>query len=181
MVSKPAIALLVGLVVGVVVGNGALVGAVVPQSVGGDDPYDTPGYSLSLGGPSCYDEPTANAGWVHEVANGDYYGVTLNATVVHAPDRRVTVDVSERTPDTYEIAIRTRASDADEDERAKQAVSECDRVATDVGVGTGLPTDYRRAVVTMDGRKLLSFENEDTAADLYRLPNPVNATATDAS
>jgi hypothetical protein len=43
-------------------------------------------------------------------------------------------------------------------------------------VSAGLPTDYRSFEVTIDGRTLLTVENEDTTADRYQLPNPINAT-----
>jgi hypothetical protein len=179
MAWKPSTALFVGVVIGLLVGSGVLVGALPVQQAGNEDPYDDPGYSLTRS-IDCYEGPTPNAGWVHEVANGDHYGVTLNATIVHDPDREVSVDVSERAPGAYEIAILTAAPATDGGERMQRRLSACERAATDVGLATGLPTDYERAVVTVNSRELLSFENVDTAADLYQLPNPVNATATKA-
>ncbi|SFR58002.1 hypothetical protein [Halogeometricum limi] len=181
MAPKPSTELLagvaVGLLVGLVLASGAPAGSFATPNDGDDDRDDTPGYTLSSAGPSCYEGPTANAGWVHEVANGDYYGVTLNATVVHDTDRRVSVNVTERTPGTYELAIVTTPPDADEDDRMAESLSNCDRAETTLDLATGLPTEYERAVVTVDDRELLTFENADTTADLYRLPNPVNATA----
>jgi hypothetical protein len=43
-------------------------------------------------------------------------------------------------------------------------------------MAVSLPTSYERLVVTMDGRELVSATREDTTADLYPLPNPIDAT-----
>ncbi|WP_135825815.1 hypothetical protein [Halorussus ruber] len=166
----PAFAL--GLVAGAVGGLG-FGGQLAPTDAGPDS--GSPPYSLSSSGPNCPDV-RSHAGWVHEVAVGDSFAVTLNATVVNDRDQRVSANVSRVTPESYRIDFRTvpettRTSDAGEQ---KPPPGDC-RVATDLQFSTSLPTDYREFEVTVNGRTLLTVENEDTTADLYQLPNPVNA------
>jgi hypothetical protein len=44
-------------------------------------------------------------------------------------------------------------------------------------MGVSLPTDYESFVVTIDGESIRRVENgATTTAELYPLPNPVNAT-----
>ena len=157
---------------------GVLAGAVlltaVPGLAGG--PVDTapdpenPPTSTYSGGPSCYDgEVNPNAGWVHEVAAGSSYAVTLNATVVHDPGTEVRASVERRGENAYELALRTVAV-------TPERALDCELVRTTFGMGVSLPTGYERLVVTANGRELLGVAREDTTADLYRLPNPINAT-----
>ena len=157
---------------------GVLAGAVllsaVPGHAGpthtGPDPDDPPFYT-SVGGPGCYDgETNSNAGWVHEVAAGDSYAVTLNATIVHDAGTEVRADVVPRAGDEYELALRTVSV-------TPEKALDCERVRTTFEMGVSLPTSYESFVVTLDGRELLCAERDDTTADLYPLPNPVNATA----
>jgi hypothetical protein len=157
---------------------GVLAGAVlltaVPGLAGGPvdtapDPDDPPMATTSAG-PSCFDgEVNPNAGWVHEVAVGSSYAVTLNATVVHDPGTEVRASVERRGENAYELALRTVAV-------TPERTLDCDRVRTRFTVGVSLPTSYERLVVTANGRELLGVAREDTTADLYRLPNPIDAT-----
>ena len=172
-----AAAFVVGIAVGAVgwAGFGAPLGQADAGSNLGPDP-ESPPVSVGTSGSGCLDT-RANAGWVHEVAVGHSFAVTLNATVVHERGRTVDATVTQVTPGAYRIdrrtvAEETRTSDAD---RTKSPPDGC-RVGTDLQVSAGLPTDYRSFEVTIDGRTLLTVENEDTAADRYQLPNPINAT-----
>jgi len=157
---------------------GVLAGAVlvtaVPGLAGGPvetgpDPENPP-YTTSSGGPSCFDgEVTPNAGWVHEVAVGDSYAVTLNATVVHEAGTEVRAAVVPRSNDEYELALRTVS-------RTPERSFDCDRVRTTFAMSASLPPSYQRLVVTMNGRELVRATRDDTSGDLYSLPNPLNAT-----
>lgn len=143
-------------------------------AISAPDP-ESPPYSMSSSGANCLDV-RPHAGWVHEVAVGDSFAVTLNTTVVHDRGQRVSANVSRVAPGAYRIDLQTvpeetRTSDEDQ---GKSPPEGC-QMATDVRLGTSLPTDYQRFEVTVDGRTLLTVENEDTTADLYQLPNPVNA------
>jgi hypothetical protein len=157
---------------------GILAGAVlltaVPGLAGGPvemapDP-DTPPTSVWMAGPSCDDgEVNPNAGWLHEVATGNAYTVTLNATVVHDAGTEVEASVNRRSGNEYELAIRTV-------ERTPERAQDCEQVRTTLGMGVSLPTSYERVVLTVDGRELLRASRTDTTADLYPLPNPIDAT-----
>ncbi|KTG08367.1 hypothetical protein AUR64_19235 [Haloprofundus marisrubri] len=170
-----AIGLAVGVVAGFTLGSGALASAFAASD---DDELDDPFTSVSRSGATCYDGPTPNAGWLHEGANGHYYGVTLNATVVHAPDKRLDAVVKHVSEGRYVVALRTVAPDDDEDSWLQRKDDSCDRVSTHVELATSLPTDeYREVTVTANGRELLVVERDGTVAELYQLPNPVNTTA----
>jgi len=157
---------------------GLLAGAVlitaVPGLAGGPtqtgpDPSNPP-FTTASGGPSCFDGTVApGAGWVHEVAVGESYAVTLNASVVHDAGTEVEADVVPRADDSYELALRTRPVTPERPIR-------CERVHTTFEMAVSLPTSYRELVVTMNGRELVRATREDTTGDLYRLPNPLNAT-----
>ncbi|MFC4450334.1 hypothetical protein [Halorussus aquaticus] len=167
-------AFVLGLVAGAI--GWAGFGAPVGTADSGPD-AESPGYSLSTSGPDCLDV-RPHGGWVHEVAVGESFAVTLNATVVHDPGRTVSANVSRTTPGTYRIALETVADGREVSKAAaNDSRREGCRVATHVRLGTGLPTDYRQFDVTVNGHLLLTVENEDTTGDLYQLPNPVNATA----
>lgn len=157
---------------------GILAGVVIATAVPGfgGGPVDTspdpenPPFTTSSGGPSCFDGEVSSAGgWVHEVAAGDAYAVTLNATVLHEPGTEVRGTVTPRSGDEYELALRTVST-------TPERSFECDRVRTTFAMGVSLPTSYQRLRVTMNGRELLRTTRDDTTADLYRLPNPLNAT-----
>jgi hypothetical protein len=159
---------------------GALAGAVVLTAAPGllgsptvatapPDPDDPP-TSVTTVGPSCYDgDVNPNAGWVHEVASGESYPVTLNATVVHDAGTEVRASVVPRSGNGYELALRTV-------EHTPERALDCDRVHTRLDMAVSLPTSYERLVVRMDSRELVSATREDTTADLYPLPNPIDAT-----
>lgn len=157
---------------------GVLAGAVllsaVPGLAGGPvetgpDPGNPP-TSTASAGPSCYDgTANPNAGWVHEVGAGNAYVVTLNATVVHDSGTEIRADVNPRNGNEYELALRTVAV-------TPERALDCERVRTTFAMGVSLPTDYERLVVTLDGRELVDARRTDTTADLYPLPNPLNAT-----
>lgn len=157
---------------------GVLAGAVLLTAVPGlaDSPVETtpdpddPSMSTSSGGPGCYEgEANPNAGWVHEVATGTAYAVTLNATVVHDAGTELRASVERRSGNEYELALRTVSV-------TSERSLDCERVRTTFEMGVSLPTSYERVVVTTNGRELVSAGRTDTTADLYRLPNPVNAT-----
>ena len=153
-----AAGLLIGFVAGIVV-SGA-------NSAPLDD--STLPTSVSSGGPSCYDGPRENVGWLHVIASGERWTTTLNATVVHPRGTDVTVNVSQRQPGDYEIALETVQSNSLKFE------NESCRAATTVNVATDLPDpDF---VVTMNGRPVREVDQEETTANLYPLPNPINAT-----
>jgi len=157
---------------------GVLAGAVlmiaVPGLAGGPaemgpDPENPP-FTTSSGGPDCFDgEVNPNAGWVHEVAAGDSYAVTLNATIVHDTGTEIRADVVPRSDNRYELSLRTVS------ETPARSVP-CERVRTKFALATSLPTSYRELSVTMNGRELVRATREDTTGDLYPLPNPVNVT-----
>ncbi|NEU57235.1 hypothetical protein [Halorussus sp. MSC15.2] len=168
-----AVAFICGLVVGAVGLSG--VGSPARETDPGPDP-ESPAFYVSKSLEDCL-ETRAHGGWVHEVSVDHAYGVTLNATVVHEPGRTVDVTVSRVSSGTYRIDVRTsveetRTSDV---QQARSDSEDCPP-ATHVELGTSLPTDYRQFEVAVDGRTLLTVENEDTGGELYQLPNPVNAT-----
>lgn len=162
-----ALAFLLGAAVGPAIGP-------LSPDAGADrspDP-EAPPYSLSYGGSRCLaDEVKPNGGWVHEVAVGYSYAITVNATIPHDRGETVAANVGQVVPGTYEIAFRT----GDGGGNASKTPSAGCRVGTTVDLAASLPTEYERVDVTMDGRTVLAVENEDTAADLYRLPNPIGA------
>ena len=157
---------------------GVLAGAVlvtaVPGLLGGPaetgpDPRNPP-YTTTSGGPTCFDgDVNPNTGWVHEVAVGDSYAVTLNATVVHDAGTAVRGEVVPRGENGYELALRTESVTPDRS-------FDCERVRTTFTMAASLPTSYERLVVTVNGRELVGATRDDTTADLYPLPDPLNAT-----
>lgn len=153
---------------------GVLLGAVGPGVLAGPPSNGSDGVpmTLSSSGPGCFEGPTPNAGWVHEVAAGESYAVTLNATVLHDRGTEVRPNVSEWSPRRFRLDFRTVS---DEGEDPKEPQGRC-RVATEFRLGLSLPTDYERLDIAVNGRTVRTVEREDTTADLYRLPNPVNAT-----
>jgi hypothetical protein len=175
--STAAQAAVVALVVGLLLG--LALGPVIPfpfsgnASPGGQEtPDPNPGYTVGKG-TGCYDGPRENAGWVHVVANGETYAVTLNVTVVHdAGD--VETDVFRRPTGEYELALTTTGSPNDR----KGGGTAC-RAATSLDLATGLP--YPEFVVTLDGRQVLTVEQDETVANLYPLPEPLNATESASS
>ncbi len=173
-----AAAFALGILVGAVgwAGFGAPLGQVDAGSNSGPDP-ESPPVSVSTSGSGCL-ETRAHAGWVHEVAVGHSFAVTLNATVVHERGQTVDATVTQVTPGAYRIDLRTVAEETrtSGESESKSSPDGC-RAGTDLRVGASLPTDYRSFEATIDGRTLLTVDNEDTTADLYQLPNPINATA----
>ncbi len=163
-----AMAFLAGVLAGAVLLTAAPGLAGGPSEMGPDP--ENPPTSTYSGGPSCYDgEVNPNAGWVHEVAAGTSYAVTLNATVVHDAGTEVRASVDRRDGNEYELALRTVPI-------TPERSLDCELVRTTFGMGVSLPTSYERFVVTANGRELVSARRTDTTADLYPLPNPVNAT-----
>jgi hypothetical protein len=137
----------------------------------GPDP-DNPGYSTHAGR-GCYEgegDLNPNAGWVHEVASGSSYSVTLNATVLHDSGTEVRGSVDHRGNGEYELEIRT-VEDTEAVDR------DCATLETTFGMGVALPTNYESFVVTVNDERVRRVENTAaTTADLYPLPNPVNTT-----
>lgn len=121
-------------------------------------------------GTGCVEDLDTNGGWVHEVVAGESADVTLNATVVHDNQQTVDVNVTEISPDVYRISIRTVPVDRD----TKAAVG-C-QPRTELEIGTALPTDYKELLVSVDDTVLLTAVRNDTTADLYQLPHPIDAT-----
>lgn len=118
---------------------------------------------------TCYDGPKENTGWVHVMANGERWSATLNATVVHPYGTAVEVNVSQRPTGGYEIALETVGM-----AREKPLPDADCQKATKLNVATALPEpDF---VVTMNGRTVRSVDQDETIANLYPLPNPINAT-----
>lgn len=161
-------ALLLGLIIGIVIGS--VVG--LPFTTGAQpSPSDsaTPAsYSYST---SCYDGPEENTGWLHIVASGETWTTTLNATIVHPRGTEVDLTVSQRSTDTYEIAFTKVEVPSPS---GKPADPENCQLATTFTVATGLLEPD--LVVTVNGRTIQSVTQEETVANLYQLPNPINAT-----
>ena len=137
----------------------------------GPDPDNVPA-TVSMAGPGCVGDTVdvnPNGGWVHEVAAGTSYAVTLNATVVHDAGTELDVGV-RRVGDTDTYAVRIDAVDGE------APPGDCDRVRTRLEVGASLPTSYERLEVRADGELLVDAARDDTTADLYPLPNPINVT-----
>jgi len=155
------VGLLAGLLIGLLVAPAVGIGA----SQSPEPNLDDPGYSLSLSG-GCYDGPQEHGGWVHTVAFGQGYPTTLNATVVHAPEETVDANVTRRADGRYELALRT-VPDDDTDRCDGQGASQ-----------VGLATTLARPafVVTLNGRTVLAVDQTETTANLYPLPQPLNAT-----
>lgn len=146
-------ALVVAFTLGLVVGRFGYGGA-LPSTESGPDP-ESPPYSLSTSGGDCL-EPRSHARWVHEVAVGDSFAVSLNATVVHGRNRTVTTNVSRVAPGTYRIDLRTvlAGTEATSDEMREVSSSEDCVLATDLRLGASPPTDYRQLEVAVNGRGL---------------------------
>lgn len=158
--------LTVGILIGSVVGNPLTTGVQPPTS------NSAPPTTYSSSGPSCYDGPEENTGWLHVVANGETWATTLDATIVHPRGTEVDLNVSQRPAGTYEIAFTT--GEATSASKAVGSPENC-RLATTLNVGTALPRpDF---VITVNGRTIRSVTQEETVANLYPLPNPINATA----
>lgn len=175
-----AVVLVVAFLLGVFVGFVGGIGTSYFSSSDDSSAFESPGLSLTKSVGAC-DEIDSNSGWVHEVAVGESFAVTLDATVVHDSNRTVTANVSRETQQLYRIDLQTVSNEEPTDARKKatttqESVERC--AATHLTLGTSLPTDYSEFVVTMNGRTLQTVEYDGTTADLYRLPNPINATRT---
>jgi hypothetical protein len=159
--------LALGLLFGFLAGTVLTADATTPDAT--DAPGDSPPLSFSRAGPSCLDSLESDAGWVHVVASGQRWSVTLNATVVHPPGSTVNVNVTKQQTGNYEIALRTvEAADG------KTQSRNC-RYASRLSLATGL--DSPEFSVTLDGRLVREVDQDETVANLYPLPNPVNVTA----
>lgn len=160
--------LLVGVVVGLVVGGP--VGVILaPGSVVSPQPTDdTPAatYSSSSG---CYDGSQKNSGWLYVAANGEAWAVSLNATVVHPRGTDIELNISQRPMGTYEIALNTNDTATDEPYSDENCL-----VETTVDIATALSKP--NFVVSLDGRIVRSVNQDETVANLYPIPNPLNAT-----
>lgn len=167
---------------------GALAGSVLGVGAGfvdgphSDDSakFDPPGASLSKSVGEC-DDFESDSGWVHDVAVGESFAVTLDATVVHDPSRSVTANVSRSATGPIRIDLRTTPADearenGTEAETDAAADERTGCAATDLSLATSLPTDYEEFEVSVNGRTLRTVENDGTTADLHRLPTPINAT-----
>jgi hypothetical protein len=158
--------LLIGAVIGLVVGGP--VGAVLaPNSaVSSSDSTPSTTYSSSSG---CFDGPQESDGWLYVAANGEAWTVSLNATVVHPRGAKIDLNVSQRPTGVYEIELITNDTATDE----PYSNEDC-RVATTVDIATSLPKpDF---VVSLNGRIVRSVNQDETVANLYPIPNPLNVT-----
>ena len=162
---------LCGVIVGGVggLGSGLLAADEAPRD------FDSPPLSLSKSSGSCAD-PKPHSGWVHDVAVGRSFAVTLNATVTHGPNETVTANVSSVAPGYFRIDLRTVPSDRSdaEKQKASDATAESECVGTQLRLGTNLPSDYAQYEVAVDGRTLKVVEYDGTVADLHQLPNPID-------
>jgi hypothetical protein len=99
--AKPflVVVFLFGFVLGALVGPGlgSLRDASLSSENGESDPDASP-TSIPSGGSGRYDEAglNENSGWVHVMANGETYAVTLDASVVHPPGTALATNVSFR-------------------------------------------------------------------------------------
>lgn len=158
------VGLLAGLIVGIVVGLFAASAPASPAAADGPPPTVT-----SSAGPSCADGARNVTGWTHVMANGQTWAVTLNATVVHPPGTTVAVNVSRGPTGTYDVAFETVAATGD-----RPAIGEDCRLETTVNAATSLQEPEFE--VTVDGRRVRAVDQDETVANLYPLPNPLNAT-----
>lgn len=160
---------------GMVVGGAGGIGSGLVSSASDDSPrdFDSPPLSLSSASSSC-GETRANSGWVHDVAVGKSFAVTLNATVQHAPTETVSVNVSKISSERFRIDLQTVPSDRSEAAQQKMNETTSSRCAgTELRLATSLPTDYESFEITIDGRTIRTVEYDGTGADLHQLPNPV--------
>jgi hypothetical protein len=161
-------AFLAGILAGVVIAT-AVPGLSGGPVETGPDPENPP-FTTSSGGPSCFGgEVNPAAGWLHEVAVGDAYALSLNVSVLHEPGTELRGTVTPRRGNEYELALQTVSV-------TPERSFECDRVRTTFEMAVSLPTSYQRVRVTMNGRELVEATRDDTTADLYPLSNPLNAT-----
>lgn len=163
-------ALLLGLALGLLVGA-TLAGPLGAVGDGpGPDP-ENPLTSYATAGPGCFDGTPENTGWLHVVANGQSWGVTLNATVVHPRGTELDANVSRWATGEYEVAIRSVEPTATATPRP---LPEGCRAETSLDLATGLATP--EFVVTVNGRTVASVDQDETYANLYPLQNPLNVT-----
>lgn len=172
-----AVAVAVAFLLGVFVGA---VGGVETDFLGesrDSSAFESPGLSLTKSFESC-DDLDSDSGWVHDVAVGESFAVTLEATVVHDSNHTVTANVGRESRGIYHVDLRTVSGDGTAPRTKADAAEEpaggC--TATHLTLGTSLPTDYSEFAVTMNGRTVRTVEYDGTTADLHRLPNPINAT-----
>lgn len=93
-------------------------------------------------------EVVPNAGWVHEIAVGDFSSHDLNATIVHNAWTAVRADVIPRSGNGYELALRKAPEAAD-------LSVDCERVRTTFGMAASLPTGYEVVIAHINGRELV--------------------------
>ena len=171
-------ALVVAFILGAAVGGALTSGVLAPERPPTDSApdLDSPGLTWSSGGPECASgNVTPNAGWVHDVAVGESFAVTLNATVVHDRNRKVEPSISRIGSRAYRIDLRT-VPVGNQSTKERKLLARCRFAETDIGLATSLPTDYSRFEVAVNGRTIRTVEYDGTTADLHRLPNPINAT-----
>lgn len=177
--SLPALAL--AFAVGVAVGTaGVGFGTLSDADTATDAPrdFESPGFSLAKSLGSCGDGH-AHGGWIHDVAVGETFALTLNATVVHEWNESVTANVTRTSPGVFRIDLRTgpgnRVAERAREKNVTRSPPDC--ASTTLDLATNLPTDYRRFTVSLDGRDLRTVENDGTGASLTQLPNLIDATA----
>lgn len=159
--------LLAGLFGGLIIG-GAVGAVLAPGPLVSSAPDDQPSgtYSASSG---CYDGGQENTGWLYVAANGKTWMVSFNSTIIHPPGTEIDLNVFQRPTGMSEIALTTNAT-ATEQSRSND---DC-RMATTVNVATGLSEPVFD--ISVNGRIVRSIDQDETAANLYFLPNPLNAT-----
>jgi hypothetical protein len=165
--SVPESSLLLAFVVGVLLTSavGLVAFDVQPTAADrGPDP-ESPPHSFSYGGGSCTAPEQADTGWAHEVATGTSRTFTANLTVAHDADEEV--DVSFRTvrPGSYVLYVTAGEEAEAERERGSRDCT----IASTVEFAAGLPTDYERVELRVDGETVETVENDgDTGGELWQ-------------
>ena len=160
--SVPESSLLLAFVVGVLLTSavGLVAFDVQPTAADrGPDP-ESPPHSFSYGGGSCTAPEQADTGWAHEVATGTSRTFTANLTVAHDADEEVDV-----WPGSYVLYVTAGEEAEAERERGSRDCT----IASTVEFAAGLPTDYERVELRVDGETVETVENDgDTGGELWQ-------------
>ena len=162
--------LVLGLLIGALIGIGFTSGS-IPLTSSGDESDRDPGLTYSRAGPSCFDGPNDNDGWLFVIANGRSWLVNANLTIVHPPGTEVAVDLTEHPTGVWEIGFKMVPTT----EQQQKPYSEADcQPATTVDLSTGLPEPNFE--ISLNGRTIRRVNQDETVGNLYPLPRVVNAT-----
>ena len=160
--------LLVGLLIGSLIGVGVANGS-IPGSPAADQPDREPGLTYSRAGPSCFDGPGPNDGWIFVIANGRTWLVSANLTILHPPETEVTVDLTEHPSGVWDIEFQTVPTTA----QKPPSETDCPQ-STTFDLSTGLPEPNLE--ISVNGRTVRRVTQDETVGNLYPLPSVVNAT-----